>query len=124
MPNLNKPRKKHIAGAFTFISQDALANQLVDIYYEMKQLPSDSTYRLYLHLDFLDTKATKLLFRILTILDNISKRNSFPNLKIHYLYNWEDEDTEELGLILSEHLEDTIHLCQIDRNLTNKMRVA
>jgi hypothetical protein len=124
MPSPHKPHKKHVSGAFTFISQDALASQLIDVYYEMKELQADSTYRLYIHFDFLDSKATKLLFRLLTILDSASKKKSMPSLKIHFLYNWEDEDMEELGLILAEHLTDSVHLCQVDNNVLRGMRVA
>jgi hypothetical protein len=121
---LTRPRKKHITGAFTFISQDALASQLIDVYYEMKELPADSTYRLYIHFDFLDSKATKLLFRLLTILDYASKKKNMPVLKVHFLYNWEDEQMEELGHILADHLTDTVHLCQVDNDTLGRMRVA
>ena len=124
MRTSKNPRKKYINGAFTFISQDALASQLIDVYYEMKQLPADSTYRLYIQFDFLDSKAKKLIFRMLTILNSVSKKNSFPRLKIHYLYQWEDEDMEELGLLMAEHLVDSVHLCQVDNNVRKNMRVV
>lgn len=123
--NNSLPRKKHISGAYSFVSQDELASQLIDVYFEMKQLPPKSVYRLYVHFDFLDSKAKRLLFRLLTILDTASKKATMPSLRIHFLYHWEDEDMEELGLILSEHLaEDAVHLCQVDHNVLKNMRVA
>jgi hypothetical protein len=119
------PRKMHISGAFSFISQDNLASQLIDVYFEMKQLPPESVYRLYVHFDFLDSKAKKLIFRFLTILDAASKKASMPSLRIHFLYNWENDDMQELGYILAEHLSaDTVHVCQVDHNVLKSMRVA
>lgn len=114
----------HISGAYTFISQDELASQLVDVYYEMKQLHSDQFYRLYVHFDFLDSKAKKLLLRFLSILDSASKKESMPTLRIHYLYSWDDEDMEELGLILADSLTDSVRICQVDSSVLRSTWVA
>lgn len=118
-------RKMHVSGAFTFISQDKLVTQLIEVYFEMKQLGPSEVYQLYVHFDFLDSKAKKLLFRFLTILDSASKKQNMPSLKVNYLYQWEDEEMEELGCILAEHLSsDTVHLCQVDQSVLRTMRVA
>ena len=118
-------RKMHVSGAFTFISQDKLVSQLIDVYFEMKQLRPNQTYRLYLHFDFLDSKAKKLLFRFLSILDSASNKDSMPTLKIHFLYQWEDEDMEELGSLLAEHLSPyRVHNCQVDQSVLRTMWVA
>jgi hypothetical protein len=78
-----------------------------------------------MHFDFLDSKAKKLLFRFLSILDSASNKGSMPSLKVHYLYQWEDEDMEELGSLLAEHLSpDRVHLCQVDHSVLSTMRVA
>jgi hypothetical protein len=115
----------HISGAFTFISQDELVSKLIDVYFEMKQLRPDQVYRLYLHFDFLDSKAKKLLFRFLFILDSASNKESMPILKVHYLYQWEDEDMEELGSLLAEHLSSNrVHLCQVDSTVLKSKRVS
>lgn len=118
------PKKRHISGAYTFISQDELASQLIDVYYEMKQLHSDQLYRLYVHFDFLDSKAKKLLLRFLSILDSASKKESMPTLRIHYLYSWDDEDMEELGLILADSLTDSVRICQVDSSVLRSTWVA
>jgi hypothetical protein len=118
------PKKMHISGAYTFISQDELASQLVDVYYEMKQLYSDQLYRLYVHFDFLDSKAKKVLLRFLSILDSASKKESMPTLRIHYLYSWDDEDMEELGLILADSLTDSVRICQVDSSVLRSTWVA
>lgn len=118
-------KKMHVSGAFTFVSQDELVSQLIEVYFEMKQLGPNEVYRLYVHFDFLDSKAKKLLFRFLSILDSASKKQNMPSLKVHYLYHWEDEEMEELGIILAEHLStDTVHLCQVDQSMLRTMRVA
>lgn len=124
MLGAEKNREKHITGAFTFVSQDVFIDQLIEAYLEMRQLPEDAEYKLYVQLNFLDSVAKSLLFNYLTLLASVSKRKNFPNLKIHFLYNWQDEDMEELGLFLAEQLVDTIHLCQIDEDDQKPMRVA
>lgn len=103
-----------VEGAYTFVSADDLASQFVDIYLEMKQMDASSNYRLYLSFNFLDSKATLLLFRFLRILNNCSLRPDFPKLKVTYLYDWKDEDIEELGIFLADQFADSVHLKQID----------
>ena len=120
-----KSTKMHVSGVFTFISLDELTSQLVEVYFEMKELRSDQVYKLYLHFDFLDSKAKKLLFRFLSILDSVSNKESMPSLQVHYHYEWGDEDMVELGSLLTEHLSpNRVHLCQVDPSVLRCKRVS
>ena len=106
--------RSQIEGAYTFISMDDLASQLVEVYFDMKQLDESNTYRLYLSINFLDSNATRMLFRFLRILNACSAKPGFPKLKVTYLYDWKDEHMEDLGLFLAEQFADSLNLQQIE----------
>jgi hypothetical protein len=38
----------------------------------------------------------------------------FPELKITYLYDWQDEHIEEFGLLLAEEFAGSLNLKQVD----------
>lgn len=106
--------KNSIEGAYTFISTDKLASQFVDVYLEMKNMEPSKTYRLYLSFKFLDSNASRILFRFLSILDACTSKPGFPRLKVTFLYDWKDEFIEELGLILADQFADSLNLKQIE----------
>ncbi len=106
--------RAQIEGAYTFISMDDLASQFVDVYLNMRQMDENSTYRLCLSINFLDSNATRILFRFLRILNACSAKPGFPQLKITFLYDWKDEHMEDLGLFLAEQLAGSLNLQQID----------
>ena len=114
MESLLPTHKSSISGAYTFISMDDLATQFVDVYLGMRQMDENSTYRLSICINFIDSNATRILFRFLRILNACSAKPGFPKLKVTYLYDWKDEYMEDLGLFLAEEFADSMNLQQIE----------
>lgn len=112
-------KKSLINGGYTFASERALTDQLVDAYCEYVEMNPEDTFHLYLQFHFLDTQSQLKVYRFCRLVLDLSEKESRANVKITFLYDWKDSSMEEFGIFLEEVGCSKVKLYQVDHTEQN-----
>lgn len=114
MKRNQKITKRVISGSYTFASERALTDHLVDAYCDYIEMKPEDSFHLYFQFDFLDTRSQVTVFGLCRLILAYSEKNSAAEFKITFMYDWQDSSMEELGTYIEEIDGTKVKLYQID----------